>query len=84
MYTPIFCKVNINFNGNIDVIKEFVNRTTGFSDIMLWSNDGRFRVDAHSLMGIFSLDTSKELKLIYPETEKEEIINTFKEWIVCE
>jgi phosphotransferase system HPr-like phosphotransfer protein len=47
---------------SIDKVKQFVNLVTRYeSDFDLTS--GRYVVDAKSIMGIFSLDLSKPLKL---------------------
>ena len=46
--------------GTIDEVKEFVNKVSKYSfDVDLIS--GRYAVDAKSIMGIFSVDLSKEL-----------------------
>lgn len=53
--------VTINL-GSIDKVKSFVNDITKFdSDFDLVS--GRYVIDAKSIMGIFSLDLSKPIKL---------------------
>lgn len=49
--------------GSIGAVKEFVALTNSYPfDIDLVS--GRYAVDAKSIMGIFSLDLSKELTLV--------------------
>ena len=48
--------------GSINDVKDFVNAVTKYSfDIDLTS--GRYVVDAKSIMGIFSLDLSKPIKV---------------------
>ena len=48
--------------GSINDVKDFVNAVTKYSfDVDLSS--GRYMVDAKSIMGIFSLDLSKNLQL---------------------
>lgn len=74
----------LDFKGKFDNVQRFVNLTGGFKDLEVWSEDNHWRVDAHSLLGILSLDISKKVKLIYREEYGNEIANTFKEWIVCE
>jgi phosphotransferase system HPr-like phosphotransfer protein len=74
----------LNFNGRFDSVQKFVNLTGEFKDIEVWSSDNHWRVDAHSLLGILSLDISKQVNLIYHDDEKNRIIETFREWIVCE
>lgn len=76
--------LKLNFNGRFDSVQKFVNLTGEFKDIEVWSNDNHWRVDAHSLLGILSLDISKQVSLIYREDEKDRIMEVFKEWIVCE
>ena len=49
--------------GSIEAVKEFVALTNSYPfEIDLVS--GRYAVDAKSIMGIFSLDLSKALKLV--------------------
>lgn len=76
--------LKLNFNGRFDSVQKFVNLTGEFKDIEVWSSDNHWRVDAHSLLGILSLDISKQVSLIYREDEKDRIMEAFKEWIVCE
>lgn len=76
--------LKLNFNGRFDSVQKFVNLTGEFKDIEVWSSDNHWRVDAHSLLGILSLDISKQVSLIYREDEKDRIMETFREWIVCE
>lgn len=76
--------LKLNFNGRFDSVQKFVNLTGEFKDIEVWSSDNHWRVDAHSLLGILSLDISKQVNLIYRDDEKNRIIETFREWIVCE
>ena len=76
--------LKLNFNGRFDSVQKFVNLTGEFKDIEVWSSDNHWRVDAHSLLGILSLDISKQVSLIYREDERDRIIEAFREWIVCE
>ncbi len=63
----------------IDDVKKFVSTVMLFNyDIDLIS--GRYAIDAKSIMGIFSIDLSKELKLVAhtdDTAELEEAISTF-------
>lgn len=55
-------KVNVKFH-KINLINKFVWETTRCNfDIDLMS--GRYLIDAKSIMGIYSLDLSKELQLV--------------------
>lgn len=60
-------KINLN---TIDRVKKFVDvvsKIDGTLDLV----SGRYRVDAKSIMGIFSLDLSKDLDLVvHYEDEK--------------
>ena len=73
--------VQISLN-SIDKVKAFVNDVTKFNtDFDLVS--GRYVIDAKSIMGIFSLDISKTLRLDIhdnvPEPEKvAETLSKFK------
>ncbi|MDD6351941.1 MAG: HPr family phosphocarrier protein [Lachnospiraceae bacterium] len=74
-------KVKINLN-SIDRVKSFVNIISKFdNDFDLVS--GRYVIDAKSIMGIFSLDLSKNLELvIQKDTQVAEILNALKDFIV--
>lgn len=67
---------------SIDKVKAFVNDITKFdSDFDLVS--GRYVIDAKSIMGIFSLDLSKDIDLnIHSEDNIDDIIAALKPYIV--
>lgn len=74
--------VKINLD-SIDKVKSFVNTLTRFnSDFDLVS--GRYVIDAKSIMGIFSLDLSKEIDLnIHMEGDKlNEVLEVLKTYEV--
>ena len=73
--------VQISLN-SIDKVKSFVNDITKFdSDFDLVS--GRYVIDAKSIMGIFSLDLSKNIDLnIHAEDNIDEILSVLKPYIV--
>ena len=60
---------------SVEDVKEFVSIVSRFeSDMDLSTHDRRGTVDARSIMGIFSLDLSKDLILfIYNNTERQDI-----------
>ena len=66
----------------IDNVKAFVNILTKFdNDFDLVS--GRYVIDAKSIMGIFSLDLSKDIELnIHAEGDVSDIINALEPYIV--
>lgn len=67
---------------SIDKVKAFVNDITKFdSDFDLVS--GRYVIDAKSIMGIFSLDLSKDIDLnIHAEDNVDDILAVLKPYIV--
>lgn len=75
--------VNITLN-SIDKVKNFVNDITKFdSDFDLVS--GRYVIDAKSIMGIFSLDLSKQIALsIHNDNEMDQILETLKPYMDSE
>jgi phosphotransferase system HPr-like phosphotransfer protein len=81
MEVIIMKTVKISLN-SIDKVKAFVNDITKFdSDFDLVS--GRYVIDAKSIMGIFSLDLSKDIDLnIHSEDNIDEILTVLKPYIV--
>ena len=72
--------VQISLN-SIDKIKSFVNDITKFDyDFDLVS--GRYVIDAKSIMGIFSLDLSKELTLNIHSDDCADFLDAIKKYIV--
>ena len=67
---------------SIDKVKAFVNDITKFeTDFDLVS--GRYVIDAKSIMGIFSLDLSKNIDLnIHAEDNIDDILAILKPYIV--
>ena len=76
-------KVKISLN-SIDKVKSFVNDISGFNaefDLV----SGRYVIDAKSIMGIFSLDLSKNLTLnIQKEDNVDAVLAAIDEFIVKE
>ena len=65
----------------INDVKDFVNTVMLFNyDIDLVS--GRYAIDAKSIMGIFSLDLSKAIKLQEHTDEPEKLIAALDKFIV--
>lgn len=73
--------VKINLN-TIDKVKSFVNEVSKFSsDFDLVS--GRYVIDAKSIMGIFSLDLSKDIDLnIHDDENADAILKALDPYIV--
>ncbi len=73
--------VNLKLD-SIDKVKKFVNVVSLFSgDFDLVSE--RYVVDAKSIMGIFSLDLSKTLRLdISDDSEYDEVVSKLSEYVV--
>lgn len=71
---------NIMLN-SINDVKNFVNTVNRFDfDVDLTS--GRYVVDAKSIMGIFSLDLSKSIKVDVYSDDAGEFINEIKDFII--
>ena len=65
----------------IDDVKKFVSTVMAFDyDIDLIS--GRYAVDAKSIMGIFSVDLSKDLKLVAHTDDTAELESAIGQFIV--
>lgn len=47
----------------IDNVKDFVSRTNRYDNMDIYIEQGRYVIDAKSILGIFSLDLTKEMKL---------------------
>ena len=72
-------KLSLN---SIDKVKEFVNLINTFDgDFDLVSD--RYVIDAKSIMGIFSLDISNDLRLdIYDDSEADAVAKALDKFIV--
>ncbi len=73
--------VTVNIN-SIDKVKRFVNAITTYDNDFDLVCD-RYVIDAKSIMGIFSLDLSQDLKLnIQKDTDLNAILADIDEFIV--
>lgn len=71
-------KININ---TINDVKEFVSLVSKCNyDVDIVS--GRYAIDAKSIMGIFSIDLSKELKLVAHSDDTAELEEAIAKFIV--
>lgn len=65
----------------IDDVKQFVSSVMSFDfDIDIIS--GRYAVDAKSIMGIFSIDLSNDLKLVAHTDDTAELENAISRFII--
>lgn len=65
----------------ISDIREFVRRANRYTDLEI--HQGRVIVPATSLMGIYSLDLEKEIKVVSnDETTKKEQLEKDFDWII--
>ncbi|MCL2377398.1 MAG: HPr family phosphocarrier protein [Defluviitaleaceae bacterium] len=66
----------------IEKVRKFVNQISQYEGDFDIISD-RYIIDAKSIMGIFSLDLSKPLKLsIHAEASVDKVLEDFKEFIV--
>ena len=66
----------------INDVKEFVNTVSRYDfDVDLIS--GRYAVDAKSIMGIFSLDLSKPIKVEIHSDDCDKIMDEIKKFVVA-
>lgn len=71
-------KIRIN---TIEDVKKFVSVVTGVDfDVDIVS--GRYAIDAKSIMGIFSLDLSKELELRIHSENCGEFLDDIKDYVI--
>ena len=66
---------------NMKKITEF-NKTVNKLSFDLIVCKNKWRVDAKSLMGLFSLDLSEPIQLYYNSEYDEEVNKVLKEWII--
>ncbi len=72
-------EVNVKFN-SISEVKDFVDIVSGFNfDIDLES--GRYVIDAKSIMGIFSLDLNKPIKMVAYTNDMTKLEEAIKQFI---
>ena len=66
----------------MDKVNKFNKNVMMYSDRCLDIVSGRYKVDAKSLMGLFSLDLSAPVTLEYNSDFEDEVIKLFGEFIV--
>lgn len=72
--------VSVNLNA-VDKVKRFVT-IAGNIDGDLDLVSGRFRIDAKSIMGIFSLELSRPIELCINAKDENAAVEALKEFIV--
>lgn len=65
-------------------VKRFVTATQACTgDVKVCSKDDKYCVDGKSILGLFSLDLSRPVKVYFEkEEEAEEVINLFEKYTV--
>ena len=72
---------DINING-ISGAREFVALTAKYPKIKITLNHNEYEIDAHSIIGILSLDLSKPIALEADGPDLEAFINALKPFTV--
>ena len=73
------CAIRIN---SISKAREFVAMTSKYPKIMITLNSREYSVDAHSIVGILSLDLSRPIELIAEGTELDALIADLEPYTV--
>ena len=71
----MYNEINVNIN-SIEKVKSFVRDAESFScdiDVVC----GRYTLNAKSIMGIFSIDLTKELKVVIHSDDRSEILRFY-------
>jgi len=72
---------NLSLNNSVTSVQDFVNTVCKYGyEVDLIS--GRYVVDAKSIMGIFSLDLSKPIKIEIHSDDCDDLIAAIKKYIV--
>lgn len=67
----------INKNGLIDIFETLAH----FPNVGMMIRSGDYTVDAHSLIGVFSLDINKPIELVLEREPNEEFMNAISRFI---
>ena len=67
----------INKNGLIDIFETLAQ----FPNMMMMIKSGEYTVDAHSLIGVFSLDINKPIELLLYSEPDEEFKNAISRFL---
>ena len=65
---------------NIDTAREFVDKMARFMDTEITLQSGDYSIDAHSIIGIISLDITKPIEVIAKGNVSDELIEIFKQY----
>ena len=74
-------KSTISIN-SVEKAREFVTMTNRFPKIHIMLHDGDYDIDAHSIIGILSLDLSKPIELIADGEINEAFTDALQPYIV--
>ena len=74
-------KSQITING-IDAARRFVTMTAKYPEIRITLNHNEYEINAHSIIGILSLDLSKPIELEAEGNDIEPFINDLKPFSV--
>lgn len=66
----------------VQEVKEFVELATTITEETILTRGGNISVDAKSIMGVFSFDTSQWFYLTFDKFVGKEVIEKFKKWEV--
>lgn len=69
----------INKNGLIDIFETLAQ----FPNMMMMIKSGEYTVDAHSLIGVFSLDINKPIELLLDSEPDEEFKNAISRFLTA-
>lgn len=67
---------------DIDTAREFVDKMARFMDTEITLISGDYSIDAHSIIGIISLDITKPIEVIAKGNVSDELIEIFKQYAI--
>lgn len=67
---------------DIDTAREFVDKMARFMDTEITLKSGDYSIDAHSIIGIISLDITKPIEVIAKGNVSDELIEIFKQYAI--
>lgn len=67
---------------DIDTAREFVDKMARFMDTEITLISGDYSIDAHSIIGIISLDITKPIEVIAKGNVSDELIEILKQYAI--